>query len=322
MTDKTPYANTIFEQPWWLEAVSPSAWHESIVTENDEVIGRLPFVLQKKRFGVKAIHMPRYTQTIGPWIKHREFEVGNSHLSKQKAIIKMLLNNLPKVKYLNINTSLENTYVLPYSWNGYHITPLFTYRIPDLTDLEDLASKFHKTVHKNIRSASKKVEIKDDVDLDIIFTINEKLFKNQGRNDPTDKQVIERIVAASLAHNAGKMLYAVDSQGNIHGYLFLVYDENVCYYLLAGSNPEFRSSGAQSLLLWEAIKFSATVSKAFDFEGSNVEGIENFVRQFGSPQFVYYNISKQPFLYDFLEILKPRVKKVLRSVLPSFFSNK
>ena len=63
---------------------------------------------------------------------------------------------------------------------------------------------------------------------------------------------------------------------------------------MGGSDPDIRSSGANSLCLWEAIKFSKIVTKSFDFEGSMIEPIERFMRAFGSSQTPFFEVSFTP----------------------------
>ena len=75
--------------------------------------------------------------------------------------------------------------------------------------------------------------------------------------------------------------------------------------------PEFSSSQSQELLLWEGIQFASQHSKIFDFEGSMVEGIENFFRQFGTKSTPYYILSKQSMLNDIKDVIKPRIKKLI-----------
>ena len=58
------------------------------------------------------------------------------------------------------------------------------------------------------------------------------------------------------------------------------------------ADPELSHSGATSYLTWEAIKFAATVTNTFDFEGSMLEPVERFVRAFGARQKPYFEISK------------------------------
>ena len=60
----TPYANSLFEQPWWLDIVAPGKWEEALVTDDSgTVIARMPYVRDGDR-----IIMPELTQTIGIWM--------------------------------------------------------------------------------------------------------------------------------------------------------------------------------------------------------------------------------------------------------------
>ena len=81
-----------------------------------------------------------------------------------------------------------------------------------------------------------------------------------------------------------------------HAGVYLVSDSRSVYYLLGGSDPELRNSGATSLLMWEAIRWASEQGKQFDFEGSIVEPIERFVRSFGARQTPFFKIEKHPSL--------------------------
>ena len=79
-----------------------------------------------------------------------------------------------------------------------------------------------------------------------------------------------------------------------------------------------RKSRAKSLIVWESIKFAAQHSQVFDFEGSIIEGIENFDQQFGGRCTPYYSVRKASYLYElgylFVE-RNPRVKHYARELL-------
>jgi len=57
-----------------------------------------------------------------------------------------------------------------------------------------------------------------------------------------------------------------------------------------GADPRLRSSGAQSLLFWEAIKLASEKNLKFDFEGSMIEPIERVFRAFGATQVPYLQL--------------------------------
>ena len=176
-----PQANSLFEQPWWLDIVAPGQWNEAVVKEGDEIIGRLPYVLQGKNIG-----MPPLTQTLGPWIKpaYREKQPGNSQLSVQKEIIAELLSQLPKHRNFDMCFDCANEYILPYRWLGYKYEPTFSYRISDLSDMDRLYQSFHKTAKKKIKHARHVVFIASRTDPGLMMEQMEKTFSNQGRSYP------------------------------------------------------------------------------------------------------------------------------------------
>jgi hypothetical protein len=88
------------------------------------------------------------------------------------------------------------------------------------------------------------------------------------------------------------MLFAEDASGQVHAAIYVVWDARSAHYLLSGGDPELRSSGANSFLLWNAIRHAATVTPAFDFEGSVLEPVERFFRGFGGRLVPYFRVTK------------------------------
>lgn len=309
MEKVTLNANTVFEQPWWLDIVAKGEWSAATIEENDEIIARWPYVLKKNLF-FSQIKMPKLTQTLGIWIK-QDKRTTNEVLSFQKDIIEKLLAKIPTPSSFLITLDSSFKYFLPFSWKGFTIKPMITYKLTDLTNLDNIYSNFNKTAKKNINSSKNKVSIKEETDIQVLVDMLDITFKLQNRKSPIDPKLIVEIDKACKKYNAGKFLSAVDFQGNIHACSYFIYDHNTFYYLLSASNPEYRTSGAQSLIIWEAIKFASEVSKEFDFEGSMIEGIEKFFRQFGAKPVVYYQISKSNLVFEILELIKPRIKKMI-----------
>jgi len=86
----------------------------------------------------------------------------------------------------------------------------------------------------------------------------------------------------------------MDKEGRIHAATFVVWDSKRAYNLTSGSDPELRSSGAESFLLWHLFEFTAARAAAFDFAGSVVQRIEKFERGFGATLVPYNRIIKLP----------------------------
>jgi hypothetical protein len=96
---------------------------------------------------------------------------------------------------------------------------------------------------------------------------------------------------ACANRGARYMLFAEDSEGRIHSALYVVVDATSAYYLLGGADPQYRNSGAQNFLLWEAIRLASSRGLMFNFEGSMIEAIEKVFRGFGARQVPYLHIS-------------------------------
>lgn len=62
--------------------------------------------------------------------------------------------------------------------------------------------------------------------------------------------------------------------------------------MISTIDPDYRNSGASSLLIYEIINFLRDKVRKFDFEGSMIESVENSFRKFGAIQKAYFNINK------------------------------
>lgn len=305
------YVNSVFEQPWWLDAVAPGMWREIFVKEDDKIVARWPLIEVSGGLG-----MPKLTQTLGIWISD-EILRNDIYHNHRKRIISSLLNQLPVNVGINICLDTKMNYFLPMHWNHFNIIPHVSYRFNDLIDLEGIYDNFARIVKDNLKRTGKKINVKSIDDIELLLKLLIKTFSRQNMKNPWPEELIRNIYNASKVHNACKLLYAYDSEGNLHSGNLFVFDKKVCYYLISATDPKYRSSGATTLLIWEGIKYASTVSAAFDFEGSMVEGIENFIRQFGGKQIVYYQIQKDRsglINRKFLQF-KKQVKKIIKSLI-------
>lgn len=301
--------NSIFEQPWWLDAVAPGKWYSIEIKNGEKTIARLPIVLSK-RLGFKIVEMPPYTQTLGIYMNDTGAKLSNK-LGRQKELIFDIIDQMPKGYSIDIALDHRCGYVLPFIWRGFMVRPCFSYIIENLNNIDEVWNGFRENIRREIRKSERILTIRDDLSIDILIEMQKKTFQRQGRKISSKTDFIKHLDIAALKHKARKLICAVDMDGNVHGAGYFIYDEKNCYYLIGGGNPELRNSGAASLILWEGIKFASTVSKAFDFEGSKIEDIERFFRAFGGKPTVYYRVTKLNPLLTFFDYLKPKVKKAI-----------
>lgn len=282
--------NSIFQESWWLDAVAPGQWGIVEVKKGGKVEAWMPYV-EKSCLGIEMLIMPPLTQTLGPWLEPSMAKY-SKQLARQKDLFTALIDQLPSCDYFVQNFHYTISNWLPFYWQGFNQLTRYTYVIEDLTDLDRIWNGFQENIRREIRKAKKRVVCRTETNIDRFLDINTLTFKRQGRKLPYDRELVHRLDVSCVAHNARQIFFAEDAQGRIHAAIYIVWDEQSCYYLMGGASPELRISGASSLLMWEAIKFAATVTNKFDFEGSMIEPVERFFRAFGARQVPYFQITR------------------------------
>ena len=307
--DSITCVNSIFEQPWWLEAVAPGKWDAVEIQKDGKTLARLPYI-KTKHLGLPLLGMPDYTQTLGYWIDDTGAKNARKY-AREKDIVSELIEKLPKG--CSIDLSLDHTcdYLFPFHWSGFKLQVAYSYRIEDIQDADRLWNGLADNIRREIRKAQKQLKVEDDHPIEDLILMQDKTFSRQGRKHRNVHERLERLDEALKEKNARKLLCAVDTEGRIHAASYFVFDKRCCYYLIGGGDPELRTSGASSLLMWEGIQYASTVSAAFDFEGSMIEPIERFFRAFGGVPVPYWRVTRLNTALSIADYMKPKIKKLI-----------
>lgn len=274
--------NSIFEEPWWLDAVAPGAWGAATVFKGGELYARLPFGI-RSRYGFTLLGNPPLTQTLGPWFRPSTGKYA-TRLAEEKELLAALIQQLPPSDVWSQTFDPGFLNSLPLLWHGCERSLGCTYRLENLKDTDQIWGELTPERRKSVRKGAGKLTIRKDLDAARACDLFQSTFTRKGQRPPFAKSLFDRLYSAARMHNAGHLFYAEDAEERVHAAAFVVWDSRTAYYLLGGFDPDFASSGAVSMLMWEAIKFAATVTCAFDFEGSSNEQIEHFFRSFGGKQ--------------------------------------
>lgn len=285
----------IFSRAWWLDATAgEDNWNVAIVERNGKVIASLPYVI-KRKYGFTVLTQPQLTQTLGPWLRESTAKYAN-RLGQQKDVMEELISQLPDFHHCVQNWHYSQSNWLPFFWDHFKQTTMYTYVLRDLSDEKVLWDGLRENVRSDIRKAESRVNlrVRDDVDVKAFLALNNLVFARQGKKLPYPENLVECLDSACAERKARKIFIAEDRRGRMHAGVYLVWDESSAYYLMAGSDPALRNSGAGSLCLWEAIRFASKVTKCFDFEGSMLESVERYFRAFGAQQIPYFRVYKTP----------------------------
>ena len=285
----TPSTWTLFEEPYWLDCVAPGAWKAVEITRDGRVVARLPYVV-KKRYGTTALTLPDLTPWLGPWMAPSDGKY-NNQLGAQHQLLRELVGQLPKATRVLIGCAPEYTNLHALHSLGWSLGVKYTYRTACCSNLDLIWKGLSKTTRNRIRHARKKVEIVTGPDqLPNLIDCLLKSFARQdvGQKFPPLAALIERIDSGLGSRDQRMITTAIDEKGRPHASSFLVFDERHVFMLVRGSDETLRTSGADSLLVWEAIRFASTRSLSFDFLGSMIPAIERFNRGFGMRQLPLY----------------------------------
>ncbi|MDB9342434.1 GNAT family N-acetyltransferase [Nodularia spumigena CS-586/05] len=284
----------IFFSDWWLDATAGEGnWGVCKVSQDNEIVASMPWTIKTNLLGMKTIAHPPLTQTLGPWLADPPSGTKYAkRLAREKDLMEALIHQLPDYHIFRQNFAPEISNWLPFYWKGFQQTTRYTYRLPDLSDIQALWSGFQDKIRTDIRKAEKQgVTVERCTDINAFLDVNELTFLRQNIKLPYTRSYVKRLFAACERNNAGAIFLARGKDGRVHAGNLLVWNQHCAYYLMGGGDPELRTSGATSLAMWQSIQFAATVSHMFDFEGSMIESVERFFRGFGAVQTPYFSIS-------------------------------
>src|SRR5690349_7699907 len=175
-----PQANSIFQQPFWLDAVAPASWAAVEVKTGGQVKARLPYVISRSRLGMTILSMPRLTQTLGPWLAPAEGKYA-AQLARQKELMSALFAQLPAHDLFSQNFHHSITNWLPLHWQGFDQTTRYTYVIDGLDDMDRIWAGFEADARRDIRRAREHLAVRSETDIEHFLDLNDLTFKRQGK---------------------------------------------------------------------------------------------------------------------------------------------
>ncbi len=282
-------------QAWWMDAVcfGNKEWDVLLYEKNGIILGALPFHFITK-LGFKFVLQPQLTQYNGIWIDYPEKLNSSNKLSLEKEIYTDLIKKLEELKldYFEQNFPFSFTNWLPFYWKGFTQTTRYSFVIENIINTEKVFSLFDSNKKAAIRKIANNVKVDVSLDGATFYHFQQECLEAKRKKILYPQVLLERIFSAAKERNQAQILGIRDSLGELHAAIFLVWDNNTAYNLITAIHPKYKSSGASTLMFWEAIQFLSDKTKAFDFEGSMVQNIAQSNQHFGAEMRPYFTISK------------------------------
>lgn len=280
---------SIYCRRWWLDAVAAGRYRVLTAERRGQLRAAWPIVLDD----AGGIGMPPMTQKLGVILAPQNVKYAE-RLSKEHELIEELIGRLPDHGGVTHRCHETLTNCLPFYWHGFRVNVRYTYLLPDLSDLDALWEGMRSNTRNHIRRAERSgLTVDWNMSPDEFFALNDRTFDRQEMENPLTREVLWRVDEACANRHARQIVAIRDTGGRVHAAVYIVWDSGTAYYLLTGSDPELRRSGAVKLAVWESIRFASTVARSYDFEGSMIRPIEDSFRGFGAVQTPYFAIDRE-----------------------------
>ena len=298
----------IYHKYDYISILAPE-WKAIIVKKGKDWQAVMPLHI-KQKLGYGYCLQPIFAQFWGICLLPIK-EKAIKEWSKKKKLINMVIDAIPSnIRWMEYHFSPHFDYPQPFYWKGYQIASRFTYQINIDKDIEEVWRGFGEHIRRDIRKAEKQgIYVEETANIEAVIAIFRKTSGTYVKE--LKEQDFERLAALYQHFALNKesfVLVAKNKEGEIiAGILFFQYKHITIYYF-GGTEPEFKRSGAMSLIIWESIKKVHGDSVLYDFDGSMIESIERFFRGFGSIPVQYFNIQKNtlPIWLQQLQRLKYR----------------
>jgi hypothetical protein len=275
----------------WMDLICGDDWDVLLEAKGHNIHGFFIFPLNKK-LGFKRILQPHLTPYSGVWINYPEGQKDLTRIAYEKKVVSALIDQMPQFDELNLTFYPTFTNWLPFYWKGFKQTTRYTYKIFKGQSTGALREQVKDSVRRELAKAERSLQLFVSDDVKPLFDFKVRSFREQKRAFYLTYPFVKRCFDWCVRQGKGQILYARDEQGNVHAGIVLVWDNNCIYYLFGASAPEYKNSGALTFLLWKGIEMAQVQHKDFDFEGSMLEPVEQFFRNFGATQLPYFQILK------------------------------
>lgn len=285
----------LFSKAWWLDTVcDKDDWDVYLVGTGMDIKAAFVYSIRENNEG-RYIGRISLTQNNGIWIKYPDGQGIIARQSYEEKIVNEVCDFIESLELIRYDQQYHYhfTNYLPFFWRFYKEITRYTYVIDDTQNMDMVRKRYSSKLKNILRKAEKNLHIEEEISLEDFYCINRMSFERQGIEIPYSYEYFEKIYQACQENRAGKLLCVKDEQENIQSVAMLVWDAMSVYYLLNGTNPEFKANQGNDLLIDYSIGEAHKLHLKFDFEGSVIKNVNHAFREFGGIPKPYFRIYKE-----------------------------
>ena len=261
------------------------------VFENNKLAAGISCI-ELSKGGLKKITTPVLTpyggMVYGPWTGKRQSEEESFNMDCAEELIKYIGS---RYNYSFFIHSPGLSDIRPFTWAGWNERVRYTY-VVDLTDVDEIWDHMERRVRTVLRKADSELEISGAIDLSDFGELYEHIYKDRGSKPPIERKIVTTMTGDILKSGIGEMRTVLNKAGDVISSMITVSENTTAYAWISGSIPESNSSGAFSLLFWDAIRRYSGSCTYLDMVGANFSSIAFFKKGFGGKLKPYYITEK------------------------------
>ena len=283
LIDEAPNGR-VYAYSWYLDILTENCW-DALIAGDYEYVMPLPW---RRKFGIYYVYMPFFVQQLGIFSKQ---EISNDLYIK-------FLENIPfKFRYVDLCVNLDNKI----SSKGIKTDKIRTNYVLDI-------DKPYEEIRKEYMPAARRRLNKDQGYVLRETNDYEKIISDYRVNigsivpmKDADYQRLEKLAlpafkkgclfACNLENNAGETLSSC----------FFLMSHERSYYLFGSQSSIGREVQATHFLVDKFIERFCRQLKIFDFCGSDLPGVAEFIKKWGATPTYYSNVRMARFPFNLIK---------------------
>ena len=266
----------MFQSEWWLNAACGGTCERVETVWDGQLVGVLPYH-RTRRLGLVRLRMPPYTRTLGPLLAPPPSKPYQRH-ANQRRIVRALVEQLPRFDSFEQALEPGDESAPAFLVAGFPATQAYTYRIaPDEPEALIWAG-LDKKVRNIIRTTATRIEVQDSRDFERYLRLSRAECRPGGSTH--DFPTLERLFQAAASRGQATLRCATGDDGDM-AVAILLWGGRTLYYWVVARAWHSTAAGANTLLIWDAIRFAQARGLTFDFDGYCSAASATFLERFG-----------------------------------------
>lgn len=272
----------IFQSSWWLQAAGSP--FEILVAEdpNGRLVAGIPLP-RKKIASLTLLYTPLLTPYLGPVFDLAACMGEIERLGFMRKVGEALARDIRDYDGLSYWVGPHGPDLQGFLWAGFRAELGYTFRFDAGATLDAVLEGADEAHVGKIRRAERSgVVVERSEDVERFLPLSHLTFQRQGIECPWSDDLVRTLWRAANERGAARLYVGKTAEGEDAAAALVVHDRATSYHLLAAGDPALRAVGAGNLVMLRAISEALGEGRAFDFEGSQLRGVEWHYRHWGA----------------------------------------